>query len=153
MALNKVMLIGNVGADPEVRYLEQNNPQNPAKVATFRLATTERYRDRNNELRENTEWHNIVVFGRNADVVEKYVKKGSNIYVEGSLRTRSFDGRDGQKHYVTEIRVDNLQLLGRPQDNPANAQQAPAQPVAAQPTPAPQPAVTPMPIVDDDLPF
>lgn len=158
MALNKVMLIGNVGADPEVRYLEQNNPQNPAKVATFRLATTERYRDRNNELRENTEWHNIVVFGRNADVVEKYVRKGSNIYVEGSLRTRSFDGRDGQKHYVTEIRVDNLQLLGRPQDNPANApqapvQQAPAQPVAAQPTPAPQPAVTPMPIVDDDLPF
>lgn len=150
MALNKVMLIGNVGADPEVRYLEQNT-QNQSRVASFRLATTERYRDRNNELREVTEWHNIVVWGRNAELVEKYVRKGTTLYVEGSLRTRSFDGRDGQKHYVTEIRTDNLQLLGRRQDNPANAGQ-PAATCTVQPAPSSQPinlGAGP----DDDLPF
>ena len=77
MSLNKVMLIGNVGKDPEVRYLEGNTPN--AKVASFTLATTERYRDRNGELRENTEWHNIVAWRNNADVIEKYVRKGTQL--------------------------------------------------------------------------
>ena len=82
MALNKVMLIGNVGNDPEIRYLDSNpqGPQGNAKVASFRLATTERYRDRNGETRENTEWHNIVAWRSNADLVEKFVHKGSQIY-------------------------------------------------------------------------
>ena len=118
MALNKVMLIGNVGNDPEVRYLE-SNPQNPsanAKVASFRLATTERFRDRSGELRENTEWHNIVVWRNNADVVEKFVHKGSQVYIEGKLRTRQWTDQTGNKRYTTEVVADNLQLLGKRPD-------------------------------------
>lgn len=118
MALNKVMLIGNVGNDPEVRYLE-SNPQNPsanAKVASFRLATTERFRDRSGELRENTEWHNIVVWRNNADIVEKFVHKGSQVYIEGKLRTRQWTDQTGAKRYTTEVVADNLQLLGKRPD-------------------------------------
>ena len=176
MALNKVMLIGNVGNDPEVRYLE-SNPQNPAanaKVASFRLATTERFRDRNGELRENTEWHNIVVWRNNADVVEKFVRKGSQIFVEGKLRTRQWTDQTGNKRYTTEIVVDSLQLLGRRPDGsdsqgaaPQGAYGQPVQQPAAQPyapqapvQPAPQQAAPtgyqgPMPAAEpsDDLPF
>ena len=125
MALNKVMLIGNVGQDPEVRYLD-SNPQNPggnAKVATIRLATSERYRDRNGEQRENTEWHNIVVWRNQADVVEKFVRKGSQIYVEGKLRTRSWTDQTGNKRYTTEIVADTIQLLGRRPDQEGAPQQ------------------------------
>lgn len=112
------MLIGNVGNDPEVRYLE-SNPQNPsanAKVASFRLATTERFRDRSGELRENTEWHNIVVWRNNADIVEKFVHKGSQVYIEGKLRTRQWTDQTGAKRYTTEVVADNLQLLGKRPD-------------------------------------
>ena len=110
------MLIGNVGRDPEVRYLEGNNG---AKVATFTLATTERYRDRNGEVRENTEWHNIVAWRNNADVAERFVKKGTQLYIEGRIRTRSWDDQAGNKRYTTEIIADTLQLLGKKSDNPA----------------------------------
>lgn len=115
MALNKVMLIGNVGNDPEVRYLE-SNPQNPAtnaKVASFRLATTERFRDRNGELRENTEWHSIVAWRSNADLAEKFIHKGSQIYVEGKLRTRQWTDQTGAKRFTTEVVADTIQLLGK----------------------------------------
>ena len=124
MALNKVMLIGNVGNDPEIRYLDSNpqGPQGNAKVASFRLATTERYRDRNGETRENTEWHNIVAWRSNADVIEKFVHKGSQIYVEGKLRTRKWTDRDGKDRYTTEIQVDNLQLLGKRPDREGDGQ-------------------------------
>ena len=115
MSLNKAMLIGNVGRDPEVRYLEGNNG---AKVATFTLATTERYRDRNGETRENTEWHNIVAWRNTADVVERFVKKGTQLYIEGRIRTRSWDDQTGNKRYTTEIIADTLQLLGKKSDNP-----------------------------------
>ena len=151
MSLNKVMLIGNVGRDPEVRYLDGNTGN---KVATFTLATTERYRDRNGETRENTEWHNIVAWRGNADVCDRFVKKGTQLYIEGRIRTRSWDDQSGNKRYTTEIIVDNLQLLGKKSDNPGGQQggyQAPAQQSYA-----PQPAqarniVEDMP--DDDLPF
>ena len=172
MSLNKVMLIGNVGNDPEVRYLE-SNPQNPsanAKVASFRLATTERYRDRSGELRENTEWHSIVVWRYNADVVEKFVHKGSQIYIEGKLRTRQWTDQTGNKRYTTEVVADTLQLLGKRPDSQEGAPQqggyqggyAP-QPAAVQPAyqPAPAPAPVnpayqgPLPAAEpsDDLPF
>ena len=118
------MLIGNVGRDPEVRYLDGNSGQ--AKVATFTLATTERYRDRNGETRENTEWHNIVAWRSTADVVEKYVRKGTQVYIEGRIRTRSWDDQNGNKRYTTEIIADTLQLLGKRSDNPGG-QGAPAQ--------------------------
>ena len=111
------MLIGNVGRDPEIRYLEGNSQGGGTKVATFTLATTERYRDRNGELRENTEWHNIVAWRQTADVVERFVKKGTQLYIEGRLRTRSYTDQQGIKKYTTEINADNLQLLGRRQDD------------------------------------
>lgn len=109
MSLNKVMLIGNVGLDPEVRYLDNSQ----AKVARIRLATTERFTDRNGETRENTEWHTISCWRRLADTVEKFVKKGSQIYVEGRLQTREWTDNTGAKRYSTEISADNIQLLGK----------------------------------------
>ena len=169
------MLIGNVGRDPEVRYLDGQSGN--AKVATFTLATTERYRDRNGETRENTEWHNIVAWRSTADVVERFVKKGTQLYIEGRIRTRSWDDQNGNKKYTTEIIADTLQLLGRKSDNPgsqsggyqqqgqayqqqgyASAQPAYQQPAYQQPAYAqPQPAAKPQNIVedmpDDDLPF
>ena len=167
MSLNKAMLIGNVGKDPEIRYLEQNSP-NSAKKATFTLATTERYRDRNGETRERTEWHNIVAWRNNADIVERFVRKGTQLYIEGKLRSSSWDGQDGVKHYTTEIYVDTLQLLGRRADNPgayqgtASDMQSPARPAAA-PGYAPSPSRGPaagqsaeaidIDIPGDDLPF
>ena len=175
MALNKVMLIGNVGNDPEIRYLDSTNPQSPqgnAKVASFRLATTERFRDRSGETRENTEWHSIVAWRSNADLVEKFVHKGSQIYVEGKLRTRQWTDQTGAKRFTTEIQADNIQLLGKRPDAPQQGgyqgqapqggYQAPAQPAyQAQPAPAApvyQPPVQPQQPVapeatDDDLPF
>jgi single-strand DNA-binding protein len=120
MALNKVMLIGNVGNDPEIRYLDSNpqGPQGNAKVASFRLATTERYRDRNGETHENTEWHSIVAWRSSADYVEKYVHKGSQIFIEGKLRTRQWTDQTGAKRYTTEVQADNMQLLGKRPDAP-----------------------------------
>ena len=173
MALNKVMLIGNVGNDPEIRYLDSNpqSPQGNAKVASFRLATTERYRDRNGETRENTEWHSIVAWRSNADLVEKFVHKGSQIYIEGKLRTRQWTDQTGNKRFTTEVQADNIQLLGKRPDAPQGAQTAPAAPAyGAQPqggyqgqvnaSPAPQPAPQPVyqapaapAATDDDLPF
>ena len=173
--INKVILIGNVGQDPEVRYTGDVN--NGAKVATIRLATSERYRDRNGNIQEHTEWHTVVVWRNTADVVEKYVKKGTQLYVEGKIRTRSWEDQTGNKRYTTEIMADTLQLLGRkpegqggnqsyaqtaaPAYQPAAPAVQPAQPVAQpapQPVqqPAPQPAA-PQNIVEsdpsDDLPF
>ena len=158
------MLIGNVGRDPEVRYLDGNSGQ--AKVATFTLATTERYRDRNGETRENTEWHNIVAWRSTADVVERFVKKGTQVYIEGRIRTRSWDDQSGNKRYTTEILADNLQLLGKKSDNPggqANGYQQPQQPSFQQPGVQPQsyaPVQQPAPqqvqtedLPEDDLPF
>lgn len=140
MSVNKVILVGNAGRDPEVRYLDGNSQNGQsAKVATFTLATSERYRDRNGELRENTEWHNIVAWRQSADVCEKYVKKGTQLYIEGKLRTRSFNDASGAKRYTTEIVVDTLQLLGRRSDQEGAEQQTGYQ-AAAVSQPAPQPA-------------
>ncbi|MFV0521055.1 MAG: single-stranded DNA-binding protein [Mangrovibacterium sp.] len=137
MAVNKVILIGNVGQDPEVKYLEQN-----VAVANFSLATTERYTGKDGNKVENTEWHRIVVWRGLASVVEKYVKKGSKLYVEGRLRTREWTDKDGNKRYTTEIYADNLEML----DTRANSDAT-----------LPQPQATPKPDLsqaeDDDLPF
>ena len=122
--LNKVQLIGNVGNDPEIRYLDNNTPQGqPNKVASFRMATTERYKDRNGQIQSKTEWHNIVIWNGKATVVEKFVHKGSNIYVEGKLTTRQWTDQQGNKRYTTEVAVENLQLL----DKPSNGNQPAAQ--------------------------
>ena len=161
MALNKVLLIGNVGKDPEIRHL-----QGGAAVATITLATSERYKDRNGETREITEWHTVIAWRQLADLAENYIRKGSQIYVEGRIRSRSWDDQNGQKRYVTEIQADAIQLLGRrgdnagpaPQQNPHPQPQsyggysAPAQPQQQQTTPI----VNPADLTDDgtdDLPF
>ena len=127
--LNKVMLIGNVGSDPEVRYLDGNNNVNGgnAKVATIRLATSERFRDRSGEQRENTEWHNVVAWRNLADLAENFIRKGTQIYVEGRIRTREYTDQTGAKRYRTEILADNIQLLGRRSDNPGAQDGGPAQ--------------------------
>lgn len=117
MALNKVLLIGNVGKDPEIRHL-----QGGASVATITLATSERYKDRNGETRELTEWHTIIAWRQLADLAENFIRKGSQIYVEGRIRSRSWDDQNGQKRYVTEIQADSIQLLGRRNENPGAPQ-------------------------------
>jgi single-strand DNA-binding protein len=106
--INKVILVGNVGKDPEVRHLESG-----VAVAQLPLATSETYKDKSGNKTTQTEWHNLVFWRGLADVVEKYVKKGDPLYIEGKIRSRSYDDKDGVKRYVTEIVVDNMQMLGR----------------------------------------
>lgn len=110
MSVNKVILVGNVGKDPEVRYFDNDSAR-----ASFPLATSERgYTAANGtQVPERTEWHNIVCWRGLAQVVEKYVRKGTQLYIEGKIRTRSYDDQNGIKRYITEISVDNLELLGR----------------------------------------
>lgn len=105
--VNKVILIGNLGSDPEVRYTPDGVP-----VANFSLATTESWNDRNTgERQERTEWHRLVLWRRQAEVAQQYLKKGSKIYIEGKLQTRSWDDQSGQKRYTTEIVVFDMQML------------------------------------------
>jgi single-strand DNA-binding protein len=105
-SLNKAMIIGRLGQDPEVRYTQSNTA-----VATMSVATTERYKDRNGELQENTEWHRVVAWGRTAEVCQQYLKKGSLVYFEGPIQTREWEDKDGQKRYTTEIKALNMQML------------------------------------------
>src|SRR6185437_4655579 len=105
--INKAILVGNLGKDPEVRAIEGGR-----KVANFSLATTESYKDRNGERVDSTEWHNIVFWGPIVDVIEKYLKKGSQVYIEGKIRTRSYDDKEGVKKYTTEIVGQTLTMLG-----------------------------------------
>lgn len=116
--INKVILVGNLGKDPEVRYLE-----NGTAVCSFPLATSETYTDRNSgEKKTQTEWHNVVLWRKLAEIGEKYLKKGSQIYIEGKLRTRSWEDQSGQKKYTTEVIGDILQLLGRPNDQSSSGE-------------------------------
>lgn len=106
--VNKVILVGNLGADPEVRYLSSGDA-----VANIRLATTDRYKDKaSGEFKEMTEWHRVAFFGRLAEIVSEYLKKGSSVYIEGRIRTRKWQGQDGQDRYSTEIVADQMQMLG-----------------------------------------
>jgi single-strand DNA-binding protein len=111
-SVNRVTLIGNLGRDPEMRYL----PSGEA-VANLAMATTEKYKDKAGELVEQTEWHRISFFGRMAEVCGQYLKKGSQVYVEGALRTRKYTDKEGVERYSTEIRGDRMQMLGGRQDS------------------------------------
>ena len=130
MSVNKVILIGNVGKDPDVRYLD-----NHVCVSNLTLATTERgYTAQNGtQVPDRTEWHNLVFWRGLAETVEKYVHKGDKLYVEGNIRNRSYDDQNGVKRYVTEIFVDSMEMLTRPQQKADGTQQP--QPGAAQPEP------------------
>lgn len=105
--VNKVILVGNLGKDPEVRHLE-----NGAAVANFSIATSETYKDKNGNRQEQTEWHNIVLWRGLAQIAEKYLRKGSQIYIEGKLRTRSWQDKDGNTRYTTEVVGDQMTMLG-----------------------------------------
>lgn len=114
--INKVILIGHMGKDPEVRALESG-----VKVATFSLATTESYKDKDGNWQDQTEWHNIVAWRNQAESAEKYFKKGAQIYIEGKLRTRSWTDQNNQTRYITEIVAERLMMLGKREGSqPAN---------------------------------
>ena len=149
--INKAIIVGYVGQDPKIQSFS-----NGGKAANFTVATTERgYTTKSGrQVAEQTEWHNVVCYGSLAGVVERYIRKGTPVYVEGKLHTRIYDGRDGAKHYVTEINVDTLQMLGSRQEQ----QQQPQQPYQQQGAPAAQPQSTnntPQETdgKEDDLPF
>ena len=169
MSVNKVILVGNVGKDPEVRYLEGGTA-----VCSFPLATSETYRNRDGDRVTTTEWHNIVLWRGLAEIAEKYVKKGSQLYIEGKIRTRSWDDRDGNKRYTTEVIADTMQMLGRrteesqaqPQSHGTVADKAGDNKHKPESAPQPDPQnndKTPPPdtgsfetdadVVNDDLPF
>lgn len=174
-SVNKVILVGNLGRDPEVRTFSNGD-----RVANVTIATTDRWKDKQtNEMREATEWHRIQFNGRLAEIVEQYLRKGSQIYVEGSLRTRKYTDKDGIEKYTTEIRADQMQMLGSRQGMGApsgdddgfdggqsNSYARPPAP-ASRPSPAPMrpaPMASPTPAasarpsssfddMDDDIPF
>lgn len=144
MSVNKVILIGHVGKDPEVRYLESNTP-----FCKMSLATSEVYKNKAGERITTTEWHNVILWRGLAEVAEKYVKKGSHIYIEGRLRTRSWDDKDKIKRYTTEIVADVMQLLGKKNEEhaaPGPTMSSAEPPSAENSTPGDKEA-------DDGLPF
>jgi len=152
MSVNKVILVGNLGKDPELRYTASG-----VAVATFSLATSERYKDRNGDQQEKTEWHNIVAWRQLAEICGKYLQKGRQVYIEGRIQSRSYDDRDGNKRYITEIVADQMQMLGRGGEEGGGggggySRQAPARPAAQDNGPTTQydePPFNP----DDDIPF
>lgn len=151
--VNQVILIGNVGADPEIRYMPNGDA-----VANLRLATTERWKDKQTgEQREATEWHRVVFFGAVAGVIENYVRKGSQLYVSGKLRTRKWQDSSGQDRWTTEIRGQDMQMLGgRPDQGAGYADSSQGQstrPPAQQPSEPQQQNWQDQDFPDDDIPF
>ncbi len=159
-SVNKVIIVGNLGADPETRYLPSGDA-----VTSIRVATTDRYKDKQSgEMREATEWHSISFFGKLAEIAGQYLKKGSQVYVEGSLRTRKYTDKNGVEKYATDIRADTMQMLGSRQgmggeggsgggggySRPAAPAQRPAAAPAAAGNPASSSGFDDM---DDDIPF
>jgi len=170
-SVNKVIIVGNLGRDPEVRSFPSGD-----RVANVTIATTDRWKDKqSNEMREATEWHRVVFNGRLAEIVEQYLRKGSQVYVEGSLRTRKWTDKDGQEKFTTEIRADQMQMLGSRQgmggpsgDDDGNSggssggggggysRPAPASrpaPQAPRQAPAPAKSSSGFDDMDDDIPF
>ena len=160
-SVNKVILVGNLGRDPEMRYL----PSGEA-VANLAIATTDKYKDKSGQMVEQTEWHRVSFFGRTAEVCGQYLKKGSQVYVEGSIRTRKYTDKEGVEKYATEIRGDRMQMLGGRsgggvadmddynQAPGAGAQSAPrSQPRGSAPAAAQRPASSGFDDMDDDIPF
>ncbi|RDH85537.1 MAG: single-stranded DNA-binding protein [endosymbiont of Escarpia spicata] len=150
--INKVILIGNLGKDPETRYMPSGGA-----VTNVTVATSESWKDKNTgQQQERTEWHRVVGFNRLGEIMGEYLKKGSKVYIEGSLRTRKWQGQDGQDRYTTEIVTSEMQMLDSRgggsasfDSAPAPQRSAPSQPQASAPAPAPMPDND----FDDDIPF
>ncbi|MFO7543474.1 MAG: single-stranded DNA-binding protein [Thiobacillus sp.] len=157
-SVNKVILVGNLGRDPDMRYL----PSGEA-VANLAIATTDKYKDKSGQLVEATEWHRVSFFGRTAEVCGQYLKKGGQVYVEGSIRTRKYTDKEGVEKYATEIRGDRMQMLGGRSgggvadmdDSGGYAEATPrSQPAPARANaPAQRPASSGFDDMDDDIPF
>jgi single-strand DNA-binding protein len=143
MSVNKAILVGNLGKDPELRY----TPSGTA-VCTFSLATTDRFKNKQGEQQERTEWHNIVVWAGLAEICGKYLTKGKQIYIEGRIQNRSYDDRDGNKRYITEIVANEMQMLGRAGDQGGGGGR-PEAPAAEPSQGSQEPPFNP----DDDIPF
>ena len=141
MAVNKVILVGNLGRDPEVRFTS-----NGKAVARFSLATSEVWNDAEGSRQERTEWHNIVVWGKQAETCGQYLQKGRQVYIEGSIRSRQYDDKEGNKKYITEIVAQRVQFLGGGTGRGAPAREAEATGSGEFPAPPPAPA-------EDDIPF
>jgi single-strand DNA-binding protein len=137
--INKVILVGNLGKDPEVRTLE-----NGTKVANFTLATSETYKNRDGQKVTTTEWHNIVLWRGLAEISERFLKKGNQVYIEGKIKTRTWDDKDGNKRYTTEILGDNLTMLGGKRDAEQETPSMPTQEAAPETNVSEE---------KDDLPF
>jgi single-strand DNA-binding protein len=148
-SVNKVILLGNVGKDPEVKFLPSGQP-----VANLTLATSERFKDKSGEWQDRTEWHNLTAYQRTAEIIRDYVKKGSKIYVEGRIQTRSWDDQaSGQKRYRTEIIVGDLVLLtGRGEGDGGGGSRSGGSSYDQRP-PAHQEEYAGTEITDDDIPF
>ena len=149
MSLNKAILIGNVGKEPEIRRTESNT------IANLTLATTEKWTDRSGNKQEKTEWHSVVVFGKGAEFVEKYISKGTQVCVEGKIRYESYD-KDGEKKYVTRIYSDSIQTLGGKKEEAKEEAGRPAPAARLEQQPAPQAAPQEEGFEgngEDDLPF
>ena len=148
MSVNKVILVGRLGRDPETRYTGGGQA-----VANFSVATDESYKDKNGERQKRTEWHKIVVWGKQAEIAQQYLKKGSLIFIEGRIQTRSWEGQDGQKRRTTEIIANDLVLLsGRAEGGEASHARGAAASNFDQRTPEAEPAAA-TPISDEDIPF
>ncbi len=149
MSVNKVILVGHLGKDPELRYTSSGTA-----VATFSLATSERYKDKSGEQQEKTEWHNIVTWRNLAEICGKYLHKGKQVYIEGRIQTRSYDDRDGNKRYMTEIVADQMQMLGSKGDDGGNRGRQNDGFDQRQEPQAEEPQVSEPPFnPDDDIPF
>jgi single-strand DNA-binding protein len=152
-SVNKVILLGNVGKDPEIRSTPSG-----ATVASFSLATSDRFQDQQGNWQDRTEWHNLVAFKRNAEIIRDYVKKGSKLYVEGKLQTRSWDDKEsGQKRYKTEVVVFDISLLSGREDGSGGGSRAASGSSAAsfdqRPPSGQDDAAQSAEISDDDIPF
>lgn len=149
-SVNKVIIVGNLGADPETRYLPSGDA-----VTNIRVATTDKWKDKNSgETKEQTEWHNINFFGKLAEIAGQYLRKGSQVYVEGSLRTRKYTDKNGVEKYATDIRADTMQMLGSRQGMGEGPTSAPApQRQAAAPQNRAPAAPSGFDDMDDDIPF
>lgn len=147
--VNKVILVGNLGKDPEVRHLESG-----AVVANFPIATTETYKDKSGNRQEQTEWHNIVLWRGLAEVAEKYLRKGNQVYIEGKLRSRSWEDKEGNTRYITEVIGDNMTMLGSKGGSSDNnsSSSAPSNESKQEAKPAENPDLSSS-EEEDDLPF
>jgi single-strand DNA-binding protein len=154
-SVNKVILIGNLGRDPEVRYMPSGDA-----VANITIATTETWKDKGGEKQEQTEWHRVAMFGKTAEIAGEYLKKGSQVYIEGKLQTRKWTDKEGQERYTTEIRADRMQMLGS-RSGGSERMAPPEEDAPPRATGAPAPAKKPaapakgggFDDIEDDIPF